>query len=149
MPKQIFSNVDILHVEWIYPDAYAAVKFAQKKGIKTVGVVHGNEAIQYFGPQHLRKKYRKVLNSLDRVIVVSRDLETKLVQEYGVLPERISIIFNGVDTKNFSCLDQYESRLKLGLPSDIPLGVCVARLSEEKNIDILIRAMARQVRREQ
>lgn len=143
LPKDFFLSADILHVEWIYPDACAVVKLAQKIGIKTVGVVHGNEAIDYYGPRRGNQIYRRTLSSLDRIIVVSRDLQNKLVLDYGVSPERISVIFNGVDLSQFAPSDSFNSRAQLGLPTDIPIGICVARLSEEKNIDILIKAIAK------
>ena len=143
LPKTFFKNIDIIHVEWIYPDAYAVVKLAKKKKIKTVGVVHGNESIEYYGKRKGNRKYQEVLSSLDRVIVVSRDLQHKLVTDYGVQPERINCIFNGVDVHRFALCDLVKSRLQLNLPIDITIGICVARLSEEKNIDILIQAISK------
>ncbi len=137
------SEYDILHVEWIYPDAYAAVRFAKKWRTKTIGVVHGNEAIDYFGPRNFRKKYCKVLGQLDHIIVVSRDLEAKLVQDYGVPGRKISVILNGVAVEKFPVLDKGKARGSLGIRKDIKVGVCVARLSAEKNLDVLIKAVAR------
>lgn len=143
MSKSIVSGCDILHVEWIYPDAYAAVRFAKKRGIKTIGVVHGNEAIEYYGPHAFREKYCEVLSALDHVIVVSKDLKTKLVHEYGVSSNKISIILNGVDVEKFTLINKNEARTRLGMQEGTPIGVCVARLSEEKNLDILIQAVAK------
>lgn len=132
---------DILHVEWIYPDAYAAVCYAREKGVKTVGVVHGNEAIEYFGPPGHKKKYIEAFGRLDHIIVVSNDLNIKLANEYSVDPQKISIVLNGVDVSKFSLLDKRQARRELGLPSNRPVGVCVARLSEEKNLHILAEAV--------
>ena len=134
---------DILHFEWIYPDAYAAVKFAKNRGIKTVGVVHGNEAIDYYGPQGYRKKYIEAFAALDKIIVVSADLKDKLINEYCVDPGKISIILNGVDVNKFPVVDKKNARKKLGLSMKSSIGVCVARLSEEKNLNILIQSVAK------
>ena len=136
------AKTDILHIEWIYPDAFAGVRSTKKK-IKTVGVVHGNEAIEYFGPVGRRKKYIEALAHLDRIIVVSNDLKLKLVNEYSVEPQKISVILNGVDVEKFPLMGKKQARRDLGIPIDGPLGVCVARLSEEKNLHILIQAVAK------
>ncbi len=146
LKKNLRKNIlksDIVHIEWIYPDAYAAVRYARKRGVKTVGVVHGNEAIEYFGPRANRKKYIKVLCDLDRVIVVSSDLKNKLTNEYFVDPNKISVILNGVDIKKFLPGNKNNARKKLALPMYSVIGVCVARLSEEKNLDVLIQAVAK------
>lgn len=133
---------DIMHIEWIYPDAYATSRYAKKYGIKLVGVVHGNEAIEYFGKKNHRKKYVKAFGYLDKIIVVSNDLKHKLVNEYHVNENKISIILNGVDLKKFPVIDQKKARSKLELTSNKKIGVCVARLSEEKNLDILIKSVS-------
>lgn len=133
-------DCDIMHIEWIYPDAYAASRYAKKYNIKLVGVVHGNEAIEYFGKKSHRKKYIKAFGYLDKIIVVSNDLKHKLVNEYYVDKNKISVILNGVNLNKFPAIDQKRARSKLGLSFDEKIGVCVARLSDEKNIDILIEA---------
>ncbi|HFD31974.1 MAG TPA: glycosyltransferase family 4 protein [Gammaproteobacteria bacterium] len=136
------AKYDIFHVEWIYPDAFAVTNFAKKKGIKTVGVVHGNEAIDYYGPRSRRKKYIEAFDALDKIIVVSNELKWKLIREYQVTEEKISVILNGVDVDKFIVRDKIESRKELGLPLKGSVGVCVARLSEEKNLNILIQSVA-------
>ena len=134
---------DILHIEWIYPDAFAVVNFARKKGIKTIGVVHGNEAIEYFGPLKRRKKYSETFARLDHIIVVSEDLKLKLIKKYSVEPQKISVIVNGVDVKKFPLMEKKWARQQLKIPVDRTIGVCVARLSEEKDLHILIQVAAR------
>jgi len=140
--KNLQFKCEMLHVEWIYPDAYAAVKLAKPKGVKTVGVVHGNEAIEYFGPARHRKKYMEAFDRLDHIIVVSDDLKHKLINEYSVDSGKISVILNGVNVEKFPLTDKDYARSKLGISGKAPVGVCVARLSEEKNLDILIKVAA-------
>ncbi len=133
---------DILHIEWIYPDAFAVAKFAKKRGIRTIGVVHGNEAIEYFGPVKRRKIYSEAFVRLDHIIVVSDDLEFKLINEYSVEPQKISVILNGVDITKFPLIDKLRARRELEITENRSVGVCVARLSQEKNLHVLIKAAA-------
>lgn len=134
---------DILHIEWIYPDAYAAVQYVKNKDVKTVGVVHGNEAFEYYGPKSYRQKHIETFALLDKIIVVSADLKSKLIEKYFVKPEKITAILNGVDVGKFPIRNLDKARESLGLPINSLIGVCVARLSEEKNLDVLIRAVAK------
>jgi teichuronic acid biosynthesis glycosyltransferase TuaC len=136
------EGCDILHVEWIYPDAYAVAKYAKLNGLKTVGVVHGNEAIEYFGPRRFKPLIKKTICALDRLIVVSNDLKEKLVCEYDVSADKITVILNGVDLHDFPIIDQGNARSLLNLTSHEYFGVVVARLSPEKNLDVLINAIA-------
>jgi len=132
----------IAHIEWIYPDAYAFIKYVNKFQLKTIGVVHGNEAIGYCDKISHRPYYIKALQCLDRIIAVSRDMKYKMVHEYGITDEKIVVIPNGADLSKFPVVNKYEARSILSLPQDEHIGVCVARLSPEKNIDILIKAIS-------
>ena len=138
----MLKNSDLVHIEWIYPDAYAFLCYARKFHIKTVGVVHGNEAIGYYEQRSHRKYYIKALKGLDRIIAVSSDLKRKMAAEYDVPEDKIAVIPNGADLKKFPIIDKHKARHALALPLDVCIGVCVARLSPEKNLDILIEAIS-------
>lgn len=133
---------DIAHIEWIYPDAYAIIRYLNRFHVKTVGVVHGNEAIGYFENHHHRKLYKKAIQALDRVIAVSNDLKRKMIDEYSVLEHNIFVIHNGVNLSKFPMMDQFEARNELCLPINRTIGVCIARLSSEKNLNYLINAIS-------
>ena len=133
---------DIAHIEWIYPDAYAFLHYARMLKIRTVGVVHGNEAIGYFESKSHRPHYKKALKRLERIIAVSADMKRKMIAEYEVEPEKIVVIHNGADLTKFPVIDKFEARMKINLPLSASIGICVARLSPEKNLDVLIEAIA-------
>lgn len=133
---------NIVHIEWIYPDAYAFLHYIKRFNIKSIGVVHGNEAIGYFEKIKYRRYYVKALQMLDRIISVSSDLKQKMVAEYGIEDRKITVIPNGVQLSKFPVIKKDEARRILGLPINEPIGVCVARLSPEKNLDVLIEAIS-------
>ena len=80
-----------------------------------------------------------------RTIAVSQ-AAARLLEEAGVPPERIEVIYNGVGPEHFE--DESEeierTRAALNLGPGPTIGT-VARLSREKGIDILLRAMQRVV----
>lgn len=133
---------DLIHMEWIYPDAYAFLNYARCFKMKTVGVIHGNEAIGYFEGANHRKYYKKALQALDRIIAVSADLKRKMMVEYDVPEYKIKVIPNGVDLSKFPVIERSKAREALGLPLGRLMGVCVARLSDEKNLDYLVNAIS-------
>jgi glycosyltransferase involved in cell wall biosynthesis len=83
-----------------------------------------------------------------RTICVSDNLRDRLVREFGFPAWKLKTIHNGVSVSEFVPSESRgsEVRQKLGLGADEFILVCVARLSEQKGIDTLIRAMARVVR---
>jgi len=133
---------DLVHIEWIYPDAYAFLRYAKGFHIKTVGVVHGNEAIGYFDDNNQKSYYIKALRMLDRIISVSYELKMKMESEYGIPEHKVVVIPNGVDLTKFPVINKNEARCALNIPTEKKLGVCVARLSEEKNLDFLVKAVS-------
>jgi len=133
---------DLIHVEWIYPDAYAFLRYASRFHIKTIGVVHGNEAIGYCEKKSHRRYYIDALQRMDLIIAVSADIKRKMTAEYEIEEEKIVVIPNGADLTKFPLTDKFEARRILGLPCDEQIGVCVARLSPEKNLDVLIKALS-------
>jgi glycosyltransferase involved in cell wall biosynthesis len=81
----------------------------------------------------------------DAIICVSDAIRDTLIQDYRFPANKTITIRNGVSLSQFDrCEDKgRDMRTRLGLgPQDFLL-VCVARLSEQKRIDILLQAMAR------
>jgi glycosyltransferase involved in cell wall biosynthesis len=60
-------------------------------------------------------------------------------------PSKLRVVYNGVDTARFNNValpTQAQIRQALAFPSDAPIIACVARLSPEKNIGLLLEAVS-------
>lgn len=81
-------------------------------------------------------------------ICVSDTLRHLLLQDFGFPASKVKTIRNGVSVSEFvpSRGQKSEVRERLGCGPDEFVLVCVARLSEQKRIDILLEALARAVR---
>lgn len=81
-------------------------------------------------------------------ICVSSALRDSLLKDFGFPGRKTKTIRNGVSVTDFvpSGADRSEVREKLGFGQDEFVLVCVARLSEQKRVDILLRALARVLR---
>lgn len=74
-----------------------------------------------------------------RVIAVARPLVRELV-DIGVSPEKIEMIWNGVDTQQFS--PGQPDRERFGLPSGVALALFVGDIrTPRKNLDTVLRAL--------
>jgi glycosyltransferase involved in cell wall biosynthesis len=81
-------------------------------------------------------------------ICVSNALRNSLVKDFGFPARRVKTIHNGVSLSEFVPSENRGSQVrdKLGIGRDEFILVCVARLSEQKRIDILLQALARVLR---
>jgi sugar transferase (PEP-CTERM/EpsH1 system associated) len=93
----------------------------------------------------VRKASRLVV---DRYIAMSRDLSNWLHREIGVPEQRITTIYNGVDTDRFSPDNATRSLFPTGFarPDSIVVGT-LGRLEPVKNQLALVRAFARAIER--
>lgn len=71
-------------------------------------------------------------------VAVSVSTAEELVKFYGVEPNKIRIIQNGVDIDHFKPLDRYSARAALGLPQDRFVVLFSGRNELRKGVDILI-----------
>lgn len=79
----------------------------------------------------------------DAVIAISEAVRDHLTRDFGVAPERVVLIKSGVDLEMFPHIDENarrERRKTYGFGGELLIGT-IARLSEVKGQDILIRAM--------
>lgn len=75
---------------------------------------------------------RRTYRLADRIVCVSRATKDALVEQYGVPAEKITLIYNAVDTESFR---------PLGIPKKERSILYVGRIDKRKGIEFLIRSM--------
>jgi glycosyltransferase involved in cell wall biosynthesis len=95
------------------------------------------------------RQIRRSASFCNTTICVSNALRDSLVNDFGFPVRKLRTIHNGISVSAFAPSESRgcEVREKLGLGRDEFVLVCVARLSEQKGIDILLQAMARVLRK--
>ncbi len=103
-----------------------------------------------FNPAHLAniflesRIYRPV--NFRRIVTNSKLCKRHAQEYYGVPPERIAVIYNGVDHQTFNpqAATRYRSevRQELGLSQDDPVILFVASNWKRKGLSVLLRALA-------
>jgi glycosyltransferase involved in cell wall biosynthesis len=128
------EGIDIIHAQTRVTQVLGSA-LSRLSGIALVTTCHG-----FFRPRWFRKTFPCWGQA---VIAISRPVAGHLSQDFGVPEKNIHLIFNGVDLDRFLMTDDNRRgsvRKKWGL-GDTPLIGIIARLSNVKGIEFLIRAM--------
>ena len=134
---------DVVHSHWIDPDAMAVSQSPRTAQARLVATIHGHAAIGLGLKGRKSPNLGPALRRMDHIIAVSSELRSILIDEFGVVPERVSVRFNGIDPAKFRFQELTEVRQKLGLPLNRRILLHVARLSPEKRHRILLDALER------
>jgi glycosyltransferase involved in cell wall biosynthesis len=130
---------EVVLATWAYPDGWSAVKLAHRARLPVVLKVHGSDIHQLEKHPGRRRGTIEALQQADRVVAVSRDLARRVV-ELGADPDRVRLIYNGVDGAVFCPGDRTAARDRLGLASKRPILVYVGNLLPVKGPDVLVEA---------
>jgi glycosyltransferase involved in cell wall biosynthesis len=143
---KIIKNCDLVHVHGhVYMSSYLAGTLAKKYN-KPFIVTQHNTFIDYKSwlttLEHLNDMAigKSVLKKADKILTVSKETK-KYVLRLGADKTKISVMYNGVDTKCFQVAQKGESRTKLGLPNDRKIVFSVRRLVYKNGLDTLIESV--------
>jgi len=132
---------DVIAGLWMYPDGVAAAAVARLLNIPSVLVGLGCDINLCMDNQLQRAQILAAARSAAAIIVVDESLKTRLVAD-GADGSRITTITNGVDLARFVPIEARLARRRLDLQGDHQRIVYVGRLSPEKGLPTLLRAMA-------
>jgi glycogen synthase len=84
---------------------------------------------------------RTAYENADGVVAVSRAMRDDVETLYGVAPERVRVIHNGIDPEEYRPRPAPETLRRLGVDPDIPIVLFVGRITRQKGILHLVRAI--------
>ncbi len=128
------NSIDIIHAQTRVTQVAAFFLF-KMTGVPYVATCHG-----FFKPRFSRRIFPCWG---ERTIAVSEAVREHLCQDFKLKSEGVTLVPNGIDLKKFSVLDSQtkkEKRLEFNLGTRPVIGI-IARLSDVKGQDILIRAI--------
>lgn len=141
------GRVDVVFSAWAYPDGCASVVLAAALGVPAVVKLHGSDVNELADRPGARPYMRRLLPRAAGIVAVSRALGHK-VCELGVDPDRVSVVYNGVDGELFQIRDRAQARAALGLPADRKIILYVGNVLETKGALDLARAFEQVAARE-
>jgi glycosyltransferase involved in cell wall biosynthesis len=92
---------------------------------------------------YLRYAVRLSARIAQRIIAVSRSTKRDLVESLGVSPEKIDVVYPGVDERFRPLSEDEKTSFRTGLTEGRPYILHVGTVQPRKNVDVLIRAFAR------
>lgn len=79
-------------------------------------------------------------NTANGIIAVSEQMKTDVVEAYGVAPEKVTVIHNGIDPDFYKPTFDNNLLAEYGINPDIPFVLFVGRITRQKGISQLIAA---------
>jgi glycosyltransferase involved in cell wall biosynthesis len=147
--NNIIKRLALIHVHSLFVTGWAGLRYARRYGIPIVYTYHTQlEAYAHyvpFEPKATRfaamQLTRTFCNLVDAVVVPTPAVASHL-RELGV-EARIEVVPSGIDVERFASGRRDELlRRRLGVSPDGRLVLFVSRLAREKNVSVLLRAVA-------
>ena len=132
-------SFDIIDSHFVYPDGFAAVLLGKALKKPVVLSARGSDINQFTRFKSIKPMVRYALNHADHVISVCDALKQEMVA-LGINDDKISVIPNGVDSKQFYPVDKKEARKKLSLPIDKKIILSVGSLIPLKGFHVILNA---------
>lgn len=117
-------------------------------GIPLVVTTHSLEPLRPWKAEQLGRGYdlscwieRTALEQADAVISVSQGTRNEVLEHYRLDPSRVHVIYNGVDVEVFRRRDPAPALGKYAIPSDRPYLLFVGRMTRQKGVVHLVRAL--------
>jgi starch synthase len=117
-------------------------------GAKLVLTTHSLEPHRPWKVEQLGTAYhasswieKTAYQNADGVVAVSRAMKDDVVSLYGVDPKRVRVIHNGIDPEEFRPVESGATLREIGVDPDIPFVLFVGRITRQKGILHLVRAI--------
>lgn len=86
---------------------------------------------------------KTAMANADGIIAVSKAMKTDVQSLYGVDPDRVRVIYNGIDADRFRKIEAPEVLRSHGIDPDVPFILFVGRITRQKGILHLVEALPR------
>lgn len=131
---------DVIDANFAYPDGLAAVMLGRALKKKVVITARGSDVNMYSKRPLMRSLVKLALSRASSMITVSQNLKNEMVR-WGLSPEKINVVPNGVDREIFYPSNKKIARKILGLPQDKKIVLSIGNLIRSKGFHHLIQAL--------
>ncbi len=138
---------DIVHCHTWYTH-FGGILAKQLTGARLVLTTHSLEPHRPWKAEQLGSAFqattwieKTAYQNADGVIAVSAAMKEDVVALYGVEPERVRVIYNGIDPDEYRPVDDEATLRRLGVDPELPTVLFVGRITRQKGILHLVRAI--------
>ncbi|HUA09634.1 MAG TPA: glycosyltransferase [Candidatus Acidoferrales bacterium] len=147
--NNVIKRLDVMHVHSLFVTGWAGLRYARRYGMPIVYTYHTQlEAYAHYVPfepnatRFAAGQLTRAFGNLVDAVVVPTPAVARHLRELGV-QARIEVVPTGIDVERFGAGVRDESlRKRLGVRAGGRLIALVSRLAREKNVDVLLRALA-------
>ncbi|HEY2615242.1 MAG TPA: glycogen synthase [Chthoniobacterales bacterium] len=140
-------DADLVHCHTWYSH-FGGILAKLNYGIPLVITVHSLEPLRPWKREQLAGGYdftvwleKTALEMADAVIAVSADTKADIDRLFHVAPDRVQIIHNGIDLEEYRKIDSTAALEKYGIDPAKPYLLFVGRITRQKGIIHLVRAI--------
>ncbi|HEY7139741.1 MAG TPA: glycogen synthase [Methylomirabilota bacterium] len=141
------TDADVVHSHTWYA-AFGGLLAKLIHGVPLVVTAHSIEPLRPWKREQLGRgadlaawAERAALEAADAVIAVSTEMRQDLLRHYGIARERVHVIPNGVDTETYRPVRGRTRLQRFGIDPARPYVLFVGRISRQKGLLHLIRAI--------
>ncbi len=146
MSKDTF-DADVVHCHTWYTDL-AGFLAKQLWSVPLVVTIHSLEPLRPWKVEQLGNAYhlsswmeRTGIEQADAVIAVSAETRQDVFDNFDVNPERVHVIHNGIDLDEYRKTKAIDALVKHGVDPERPFVLFVGRITRQKGIIHLVRAI--------
>lgn len=140
-------EADVVHLHTWYSH-FGGILAKLNYGIPMVLTVHSLEPLRPWKREQLGGGYdftvwleRTAIEMADAVIAVSEETKADILRLFNVNPHRVHVIHNGIDPQEYHKVDRPDLLLKNGVDPTLPYVLFVGRITRQKGIVHLVRAI--------
>ena len=137
-------DADIVHCHTWYTDM-AGVLASQLWGVPYVLTIHSLEPLRPWKVEQLGRGYhlsawmeRTAIEQADAIIAVSNETREDVLRLFGVPPERVHVIHNGIDPEEYRPTAATDALVRYGIDPARPYLLFVGRITRQKGIIHLV-----------
>jgi alpha-maltose-1-phosphate synthase len=141
-------DADIVHCHTWYSHL-GGILIREGYGVPLVITVHSLEPLRPWKREQLRGGYdlscwveQTALGLADAVVAVSRGTRDDILRVTPARPERVHVIHNGIDTSLYRPVPETDALASYGIDPDRPYVLFVGRITRQKGIIYLARAIS-------
>lgn len=140
-------DADVVHCHTWYAH-WGGILAKLNYGIPLVITVHSLEPLRPWKREQLGGGYdftcwleRTALEMADAVIAVSQDTKRDVERFFNISPERLHVIYNGIDLDEYRAVSSQASLKRFGIDPSKPYVLFVGRITRQKGIIHLVNAI--------
>lgn len=140
-------DASVVHCHTWYTDMGGLIA-GKLWGIPYVLTIHSLEPLRPWKVEQLGNAYhlsswmeRTAIEQADAIVAVSKETREDILRLFNVAPERVHVIYNGIDLNEYRKAETNAAVLKYGLDPDRPFVLFVGRITRQKGIIHLVNAI--------